>query len=157
MSYEKQFNNYALHVYTVLTIFKHFISRNIQLQWWCMSVFRLSEQHSWDLCFSGIKYRVSRQLALLSPTEVTPTPTWTETWAFGTASALDSNSIKLCWQSHAKIFKTLDKTLWTHSTDHKVFQEVSTLYTKKHCLLHQQPVAGCIDYLCSRCTGNCLC
>lgn len=126
LSSEKQFNNYALHVYTVLTNFKHFISQNVQLQRWCIWVFRLSQQCSWDLCCSGTKYHVIRRLALLSPTEMVPTPTS----AFGTADTLDSNSIKLCSQSHAKIYKTLDKKLWTHSTDHKVVQEVCILYTK---------------------------
>ena len=130
MSSETQFNNYALHVYTLLTILKHFISRNVQLQRWCMWVFRLSQQCSWDLRSSGTKYHVNRQLVLLLLTEVVPTPTWTETSAFGTADTLDSNSIKLCWQSHAKIYKTLDKKLWNHSTDHKVVQDASMLYTK---------------------------
>lgn len=130
MSSETQFNNYALHVYTLLTIFKHFISRNVQLQRWRMWVFRLSQQCSWDLCSSGTKYHVTRRLVFLSPTEAVPPPTWRETSAFGTANTLNSNSIKLYRQSHTKIYKTLVKKQWTHSTDHNVVQEVSMLYTK---------------------------
>jgi hypothetical protein len=133
---------------------KHFISRNVQLQRWCMWDFRLSQQCSWDLCSSGTKYHVTRRLVLLLQTEVVPTPTWTETSAFVTADTLDSNSIKLCWQSHAKIYKTLDKKLlksfyWSQGGP----RSKHALY-KKHRLLHQQPVARCIDYLSSRCTGN---
>jgi len=97
-----------------------------------MWVFRLLQQYSWDLCSSGTKYRVTRRPVLLSPTEVVPPPTWPETSAVRTFDTLDSHSMKLCWQSHAKIYKTLDKKLWTHSTDHKVVQEVCMLYTKKN-------------------------
>jgi hypothetical protein len=85
----------------------------------------------------------------VTATEVVPHLIRKETSAFGTADTLDSNSIKLCWQSHAKIYRILDKKFWTHSTNRKLVQEVCMLYTK-HCLLQQKLVTGCIEFPCSK-------
>jgi hypothetical protein len=124
-SSEEQFNNYALHVYTLLTIFKHFISCNVLQQ--CMQVFRLSQHCSWDLCFCGTTYHVTRR----SVTD----------WGGATSHMNRDLRFWDCWHFGFKFYQriltlsckdyeTSDKTLWTHSTDHKVVEEASILYTK---------------------------